>query len=87
MKKESKMRQTDGVMINSSDVRWNAINKMTMSNKLKIMNNDNIINASDSGEEVETGCCFLKGGTFTALWNTIANYVDREGMIEQKHGW
>ena len=49
-------------MISSSDVRWNAKNKMIMTNKLKSINNNAIANTSDSGEEVEKGSCFLKVG-------------------------
>ena len=59
------MRQTYGMIISSSDVRQNVINKMIMTNKLKIINNNVIASASDSGEEVETGVCFLIGGAFT----------------------
>ena len=46
-----------------------------------------MMRASDSGEEVEHGKRFLKGGTLTALWNTVVNYADTENMYEQKHGW
>ena len=87
IKKESNVRKIDGVMISSSDARWNMKNKTMMTNKLKSTNSNVIVNTSDSGEKVETGSFFLKGGTFTALWSTIANYVDRECMFEQKHGW
>ena len=71
-------------MISSSDARWNVKNKMIIANKLKIMNSNIIENASDSGEEVDKGSCFLKDSTFTDLWITIANYVDRGIMIEKK---
>ena len=50
------------------------------------MNSNVITNTSDSGEEVEHGKSFLKGGSLTALWTSIFNYVDREQTHEQKHG-
>ena len=58
IKKESKMRKIDGVMISSSDVRWNVKNKAMMTNKLKSMNSNVIVNTSDSGENVEI-CSFF----------------------------
>ena len=40
------------------------------------------MSAWDSGEEVEHVESFLKGGTSTALWNTVATYVDIEHVHE-----
>ena len=49
------------------------------------MNSNTIMNTSYSGEEVEHDISFLKGGTFTKLWNAIFNYEDAGNVHEQKH--
>ena len=84
--KESKKIKVEGMIIRMLDVRWNARNKMIMINKLKIINSNVIVSASDSIKEVDTGSCFLKGGVFAALWVMVINYIDRENMTEQEHG-
>ena len=55
---------------------------MKILNKLKCINENVVINNSDSGEEVEDDSCFLKGVTLTALWSSFVNYVDIECMHE-----
>ena len=69
IEEENKARSTDVVMIILSDTRWETCNKNTMMNRLKNVSSNAIMNASDSGEEVEDGKSFLKGGALTALWN------------------
>ena len=64
-------------MISFSDERWIRMNKTIINNKFKSINSNFIENTLDSGEEAEEGNCFLKGGTITALWNTIVSHVDK----------
>ena len=80
LKVMSKIKNTDGSMITFSDVRWNVKHEIKMTFRLKNANRNVIINNSDSGEEVEDSSWFLKGGTLTALWNSIVNYVDADCM-------
>ena len=54
-KETSKLRNMDGLMASSSDVRWNVRNEMKT-----IMSNNVAMSASDSGEEVDDRTCFLK---------------------------
>ena len=44
------------------------------------------LNASDSGEEVNDGRFFLKGGTATALCNNVSKCVEVECTHEQSNG-
>ena len=60
------------MIISSHDVRCNAKNNMIMINKLKLMNKNVIVNDSDSGEEVEEGSCFLKGGNLQLFGGTFS---------------
>ena len=58
-----------------------------MTHRLKNINNNVIINNSDSGEEVEDESCFIKGGTLTALWSSIGCYAETCWTCKQEHGW
>ena len=86
LKVMSKLRNTDGLMISSSDIRWNVKNQMKITYELKNANKNVVINKSDSGEEAEDRRWFLKGGTLTALWSSIVNYVDTECTHKQECG-
>ena len=60
--KESVNRNMHGAIISLSDVRWTMINKDTIQNKLRRIKQNEVMNASDSEEEVERRKSFLKGG-------------------------
>ena len=57
-----------------------------MIGKLKNMSENVALNASDSGEEVNDGRFFLKGGTATALCNNVSKCVEVECTHEQSNG-
>ena len=59
---------------------------MIMINKLKLMNNNIIVNNPDSDEDVEEVSCFPKGSAFAAFFSNVFNYADVECMHEQEHG-
>ena len=50
------------------------------------MNKNVTLNTSDSGEEVEDRRWLLKGGTATALWNSIVIHVEVYCVHEQENG-
>ena len=54
-------------MVSLSGTSWTSCNKELMMNKLKRLNKNVIMNASDSGGNVENGEIFLKGGTTEAF--------------------
>ena len=51
--KMSTVRNTDGLMISSSDARWNSKNETNVVHRLKSMNKNVVIKTSDSGEEID----------------------------------
>ena len=51
--------------------------KMTMSNKFKSVNSNEITKTSDSGEEVEECSFFSERRTMIDPWNIVANHVDK----------
>ena len=87
IKEMSMVRNMDGLVISSSDVRWKAKNETNMVHRLKNMNKKVTISTSDSGEEVDHSRWFLKGGTITALWISAFNCVEVDSMCEQECGW
>ena len=83
--RESKVRDIDGVMIILLGAIWNTVNKNLIENKLKIISPNVMLNASDSGEELDMSPSYLKWGTINALWNTT-NYVELDESTERPHG-
>ena len=53
MSRENKSRDTDGIMIRSSDKRWRVVNKNEIENKLKSTNSKIILSTSDSKETLD----------------------------------
>ena len=62
-----KKGKIDGLMISSTDARWNESYENKMMHRLKNINKNITLNASDSGEKVNDGRWVLKGGKATAL--------------------
>ena len=56
-------------------------------NKLKIISPKIILSTSDSREELDIRKSFSKGGTITALWNDVTNYIELDESTEKQHGW
>ena len=46
-----------------------------------------MLNASDSGEELDMRKSFLKGKTMTMLWNNDTNNLELENGTGKKHGY
>ena len=74
-------------MISSSDTRWGTVNKSIIENKLKSITSKIYLNTSDSKETLDRNKSFLKGGTMTAIWNDVVNYIKIEECTENKNGW
>ena len=62
-----RLRNIDGLMISSSDVRCNVKNEMNVIHRRKNVNENIIINNSNNREEVKDSSWFLKGDTVTSL--------------------
>ena len=61
VKQMIKIRKTCGLIISSSDARWNEKNNVMIINKLKFVKKNVVTNNSHSREVVEEGRFFLKG--------------------------
>ena len=57
---ERKRREFYGILINSSDVKWEETNKNIMESKLKVINNQVTLNTLDSKESLDSTNSFLK---------------------------
>ena len=80
-------KELDGVLISSADTRWNSYSKTCMKTKISAFASSSVFNTSDSREALDQGKTFLKGGSFTALWGDVRNYVKLEERHEHHHGW
>ena len=85
--RESREINIDRVLISWSDTKWGTVNRNIIENKLKTINAKIFINTSDSKEKLNGSKYFLKGGTFTALWNDVVNYAKVDQCVKNEHGW
>ena len=58
-----------------------------MENKLKSINNQILLNDSDSKEILDNSNSFLKGGAMTVLLNDVVSHMKLVECAEDKHGW
>ena len=83
---ETEKKKLDGILISSSDIRWNIRSRNRFETKLRAIASHVALNTSDSRQESHKGKSFLKGGTLTALWGDIRNCTIPSKFHEHEHG-